>query len=357
MPIEYDIFQDFWWIFLLSFFVSLFVSFVATRLMVSIALHFDWTAKSNARSSHTGQLAFGGGASVLLVILGAWALGPILLGPNMFGQNTLTPSTFGTLEISVLLSIVLLAGVSWLDDLRPLPPATRFILQLLAIGVVLFLLPSERHIIPVDMPLIADRLIAGFFWLWFINLFNFMDGIDGLAGVETFAISCGVLLIAFVVGMAGNVPYLALIVMGAIGGFLPWNWHRAQIMLGDIGSIPLGFLLGYLLIQLALSGHLLAALILPAYFATDASVTLIRRVLNGEKFLQPHATHFYQRAVQAGYGHDKIVLRVGIANVGLITCAIISLNQPILALVLAVGIVSLLMFVLIRMAKGNAQKP
>ncbi len=343
MPIENNLFQGFWWIFLLSFFVS----FVATRLMVSIALRFNWTAKSNARSSHKGQLAFGGGASVLLVILVGWAL-----GYSAFGQ--ILPSL---LEVSVLLSIILLAGVSWLDDLRPLPPATRFILQLLAIGVVLFLLPREQHIIPAEMPLIADRLISGFFWLWFINLFNFMDGIDGLAGVETLAISSGVLFVALIIGMAGDVPYLAVIVMGAIGGFLPWNWHHAKIMLGDIGSIPLGFLLGYLLIQLALSGYLLAALILPAYFATDASVTLIRRLLKGEKFLQPHATHFYQRAVQAGFGHDRIVLRVAIANVALIACAMVSLNQPMLALVLAVGIVSLLIFILIRMAKSKAQKP
>lgn len=351
MPIEYDFILNMLMIFLLSCFAS----FMATRLMVSVARHFDWAAKSSASSSHKGTLAFGGGASVLLVILGGWLLGSRTFGFTAFDSKLFDLNMFGALEISVLISIILLAGISWLDDLRSLPPGVRFILQLLSIGVVLFLLPSEQHIIPADMPLVADRLISGFFWLWFINLFNFMDGIDGLAGGEIFAISSGILFIALIIGITGSVPYLALLIMGAICGFLPWNWHRAKIMLGDIGSIPLGFLLGYLLIQLALFGHLLAALILPAYFATDASVTLIRRVLKREKFMQPHATHFYQRAVQAGHGHDKVVLRVGLANAALIGSAILSLSQPVLAVILAVGIVSLLFFVLVRMAKGKVQ--
>ena len=334
MPLNNELIQ----VFAIVFFACFGLSLMGTRAMVWLARHFDWTAKANSRSSHAGKLAFGGGVSVLLVTLGGWAI----RWPHL-----------GLVEISVLSSALVLAVLSWVDDLRPLPSSIRFALQLCAITIVLYLLPSDQNIIPLPLPLFADRLVAGFFWIWFINLFNFMDGIDGMAGVETFSVSLGILIIATLVGMGANDQYLAVIIMGAIAGFLPWNWHQAKIMLGDIGSIPLGFLLGYLLIQMALSGHLLGALILPAYFATDASLTLLRRVFTGEKFWRPHSTHFYQRAVQAGMGHDGVVIRVGVANAALVGCAILSLNQPLWALVGAIVIIVLLIGELIRIAKGK----
>jgi UDP-N-acetylmuramyl pentapeptide phosphotransferase/UDP-N-acetylglucosamine-1-phosphate transferase len=91
--------------------------------------------------------------------------------------------------------------------------------------------------------------------------------------------------------------------------------------LGDVGSVPLGYVLGFLLNRLALGGQWQAALILPAYFLADASITLLRRLLRGERVWQAHREHFYQRAVQQGLGHDAVVLRVVAADIVLIACA------------------------------------
>src|SRR5262249_59322582 len=103
-------------------------------------------------------------------------------------------------------------------------------------------------------------------------------------------------------------------------GFLVWNWAPARIFLGDVGSVPLGYLLGFLLLALAWSGYWKIALILPLYFLADATITLCRRLVRGERVWRPHRTHFYQRAVQRGLGHADVVLRVIAANLLLIGC-------------------------------------
>jgi UDP-N-acetylmuramyl pentapeptide phosphotransferase/UDP-N-acetylglucosamine-1-phosphate transferase len=173
--------------------------------------------------------------------------------------------------------------------------------------------------------------------MWFINLYNFMDGIDGISGVETISIGAGAALTAALAGgplawqvMAGG---LALAAAGA--GFLTMNWHPARVFLGDAGSIPLGFLGGGLLIALAAGGQPAAALILPAYYLVDATVTLVRRLLRGEKVWLPHKSHAYQAAHQAGLAHDAICRRIMLCNVLLAVLAVLSIWQPLAALAAA----------------------
>src|SRR4029079_9862702 len=107
------------------------------------------------------------------------------------------------------------------------------------------------RVFPV-LPVAAERLLAGLAWLWFINLFNFMDGIDGLAGSEAIAVALGYLLLASVAGLDSPLRPLALIVAASAAGYLVWNWHPAKVFMGDAGAIPLGFLLGWLMLDLAL---------------------------------------------------------------------------------------------------------
>ena len=112
-------------------------------------------------------------------------------------------------------------------------------------------LAPEARVFPV-LPVAVERVLAGLAWLWFINLFNFMDGIDGLAGSEAIAVALGYLLLASVAGLDGPLWRLALIVAASAAGYLFWNWHPAKVFMGDAGSIPLGFLLGWLMLDLAL---------------------------------------------------------------------------------------------------------
>ena len=254
----------------------------------------------NERSSHDIPTPKGGGIVVVGVVLAAW------MG--------FTYSFDGGAFLLWLLPItaLALAVLSWIDDLRGLPPAVRLLAQIAAVATVLALRPQPDLFFQGLLPHSLDTLAAGLLWVWFINLFNFMDGIDGITGVEALVIGLGVALI-------GGGVY-GVIIAGAALGFLKWNWHPAKIFLGDVGSVPLGFLLGWLLLDLAAAGHWAAALILPAYYLADATTTLIRRALKGEKVWQAHRQHFYQQAVQRGFSHAQVstaVLGIGILLVGL----------------------------------------
>jgi UDP-N-acetylmuramyl pentapeptide phosphotransferase/UDP-N-acetylglucosamine-1-phosphate transferase len=236
-------------------------------------------------------------------------VGSVLLAWTVLAQGGSVPSgVFG-----IALGAVLLAAVSWLDDLRGLSPVVRLLAQAAAVAIGLFVLPGPQE--PLHLAAI------GLVWIWWINLFNFMDGIDGLAGSEAAAIGAGLLLFATVgAGADPALRALAAAVTGAAIGFLVWNWSPARVFLGDVGSVPLGYVLGFLLLGLALRGHWTIALILPLYFLADATITLARRLIRGERVWQAHREHFYQQAVRHGLGHAAVVKRVVAADLVLLGC-------------------------------------
>ncbi len=223
--------------------------------------------------------------------------------------------------IAVTIAAALLAIVCWIDDLQGLAPATRLSAQAAAVAIGLLALPEPANGLWVWLGPAVYYVAVGFMWLWWINLFNFMDGIDGIAGGEAAAIGGGLLLLAvFGEGADFSVALLSAAVLGASLGFLVWNWSPARIFLGDVGSVPLGYLSGFLLIGLAGAGRWKVAVILPLYFLADATITLGRRLLRGERVWEAHRQHFYQQAIIRGLGHAAVVRRVIAANVLLIAC-------------------------------------
>jgi UDP-N-acetylmuramyl pentapeptide phosphotransferase/UDP-N-acetylglucosamine-1-phosphate transferase len=263
---------------------------VATRALIPILAHREILDRPNERSSHRVATPRGGGIAVIGSILLAWVV--------LAWAELVPPGVFG-----IALGAVLLAAVSWLDDLRDLSPVVRLLAQAAAVAIGVFALPGPRN--PFDLAAI------GLFWIWWINLFNFMDGIDGLAGTEATAIGAGLLLFASVgAGADPTLQTLAAAVTGAAIGFLVWNWSPARIFLGDVGSVPLGYVLGFLLLDLAARGHWKIALILPLYFLADGTITLALRLVRGERVWQAHREHFYQQAVSRGLGHASVVKRV-----------------------------------------------
>jgi UDP-N-acetylmuramyl pentapeptide phosphotransferase/UDP-N-acetylglucosamine-1-phosphate transferase len=273
---------------------------LTTRLLIPILAHREILDCPNERSSHQVPTPRGGGIAVIGSTLLAWAV---------FARTESVPSgVFG-----IVLGAVLLAAVSWFDDLRGLSPIVRLLAQAAAVAVGILVLPGPR-----DLFYLAA---IGLVWIWWINLFNFMDGIDGLAGTEAAAIGAGLLLFAGVgAGADPALRTLAAAVTGAAIGFLVWNWSPARIFLGDIGSVPLGYVLGFLLLDLAARGRWTIAVILPLYFLADATITLVRRLLRGERVWQAHREHFYQHAVRRGLGHATVVKRVIAADLVLIGC-------------------------------------
>ena len=272
-------------------------------------------ARPNARSSHHTPVAQGGGIAVVLATLAvAWAA--VLLWPNLSHGQT---QAF----LIVSTAAIVLTVVGAIDDMRSLPASARLIAQLLAVGAIVIALPDDMQVLPW-LPWWMDRaclLIAG---VWFVNLTNFMDGIDWMMLAEAVPVTGAMILL----GMLGTIDFTATVVaatlLGAMLGFAPFNKPVARLFLGDAGSLPIGLVLGWLLMQLAVEGHRAAAVILPLYYLADATITLLRRLMRREPFWQSHRAHFYQRATDNGFTVPEIVARVFLVNLALAALALIS---------------------------------
>jgi len=271
-----------------------------TRVLIPILARREILDHPNERSSHLVPTPRGGGIALFGAVLLSWLL--------LARIGSAPSGVFG-----IALGAILLAAVSWIDDLRGLSPAARLLVQSAAVAIGVSALP--------ELPDFLYLGAIGLVWIWWINLFNFMDGIDGLAGSEAAAIGAGLLMFATVgAGADPALRALAAAVTGAAVGFLVWNWSPARIFLGDVGSVPLGYILGFLLLDRAVRGHWKIALILPLYFLADATITLTRRLIRGERIWLAHREHFYQLAVRRGLGHAAVVRRVIAADLILIGC-------------------------------------
>src|SRR5579864_4622936 len=284
------------------------IACLGTRALIPLLRRAAVLDHPNQRSLHAAPTPRGGGIALVAAIVLAWLA--------LIAAGAAAPAL-----LVVLFGAALLAAISWIDDVRGMSPAPRLLAQLVAVGLgMTALIPAGPVFQGWLMPGLA-AVAAGLLWLWFVNLFNFMDGIDGLAGSEAAAIASGLVLFAgFGAGSDPGLVAFAATAAAAAFGFLVWNWAPARIFLGDVGSVPLGYLLGYLLLEVAARGFWKIALILPLYFLADATLTLARRLARGERVWQAHREHFYQRAVQRGLGHAAVVRRVIAADLILIAC-------------------------------------
>jgi UDP-N-acetylmuramyl pentapeptide phosphotransferase/UDP-N-acetylglucosamine-1-phosphate transferase len=222
---------------------------------------------------------------------------------------------------------VLIASVGAADDISPIGVVPRLALQTVAVGLAIASLPVAFHVLPM-LPWWLDRALLLIGCLWFVNLTNFMDGIDWMTVAEFVPVSVGLT----VIGLLGALPaygvVMALALAGGLIGFAPFNRPVARIFLGDVGSLPIGLLFGWLLVLLAGSGHIVAALVLPLYYLADATLTLLRRIARHEPFWQAHRTHFYQRATDRGWSVSAIVACVFLVNVALAGLATATVLRP-----------------------------
>jgi UDP-N-acetylmuramyl pentapeptide phosphotransferase/UDP-N-acetylglucosamine-1-phosphate transferase len=266
-------------------------------------------ARPNARSSHNVPTPQGGGAAVLAGVAAALG-GAIALGG-------LAAST----ELVVLaLSTLLLALVGAFDDMRPWPVAPRLVLQIVAIAAVACWPGEAMRLLP-GVPLAVERALEVFAGVWFVNLVNFMDGIDWISVAEIVPITAAITLMAMAGLLPAAVGIVAAALAGGMLGFAPFNRPVARLFLGDVGSLPIGLLVAWMLYHVADSGPLAAALLLPLYYCADATITLLRRLVRGERLWQAHRTHFYQRALANGYSALAVSREVFALNVALAALA------------------------------------
>ena len=296
------------------------------------------------RSAHNVPTPRGGGIALIPLVLFAWLMLALAgLAPN------------GTIAIVGL--AVLLALVSWYDDLGGLAFGWRLAAHLLAATVATTFLPGPLLVFQGLLPPFADQVATILLWTWFINLYNFMDGIDGITCAETIAIGVGVVIVTHFAGNESGAAIPALTLVAGALGFLRWNWPRASIFLGDIGSVPLGFLTGWLLLLLAQQGDWAAALILPLYYFADATLTLFRRAFRGERVWQAHRTHFYQRALASDNDHRAVLGLIIGGNIALVLLAYAATLWPKAALLVAALATLSLLSQLARRSRRAAAPP
>lgn len=304
-------------------------SALGTWLLIKLLRRQAILDHPNLRSNHAIPTPRGGGLAVVPIVLVAWT---VVAGPTL--QDGLLIILGGGWALAVL---------SWIDDLRSLPASLRLAVQAVVVAAAAFWLSSQGLVFQGLLPPWADGIAATVLWLWFLNLFNFMDGIDGMSGVEAISIGAGLACLGALLPNAAGQVWLGATLAAATLGFLVFNWPPARIFLGDVGSVPLGFLLGFLLLLLAIRGHWPAALILPAYYLADATITITRRLLRGEKIWQAHSEHFYQHAVRGGRSHAQVSGAVLGANVMLIALSVLSITFPLIAIGGAAAVVAALL--------------
>ncbi|AWM04811.1 glycosyl transferase [Bradyrhizobium amphicarpaeae] len=295
-------------------------------------------ARPNARSSHRIPTPQGAGIAVVaatLLVAAAW--------------------TSGAIPLPLIGSAVLIAMVGLVDDIRPLPVLLRLVLQAAAVAAVVFTTPETLRIVPA-LPLALERgliLLAG---IWFVNLVNFMDGLDLMTVAEVVPVTTALGLFGWFGDLSPSAALLATALCGAMLGFAPFNRPAAKVFLGDVGSLPIGLLLGWCLLELAWNGQPAAALLLPAYYLADSTITLFRRIARREPFWSAHRTHFYQRATDNGFTIGQVIAEVFALNLVLALLAIASVRAgsvPVTIVSLIAGAVSVA-FVLRRFSRPQA---
>ena len=298
----------------MHFYLTLAVlSYLGVWIYRKMALQVNIVDIPNERSSHTRPVPRGGG----IAVAGAWfaAIGYMYL----FGDSISSSLFFALLSGA----IIALTGI--IDDIWSISPRMRLLAQFIASGLALYFLGG------------LEKVDLGFFsienvWLltplaliaiiWFINLFNFLDGIDGYLGTEVIFIT----LVTYVLFKNGYSLAIASVVLG----FLIQNWPKAKIFMGDVGSTLLGFNIAVLALyfQNTDTCSILIWVMLSSLFWFDATLTLLRRYRNKENLMKAHRKHAYQRIVQAGFSHQKTVLISIVLNMIIFLLVLASLRYP-----------------------------
>jgi Fuc2NAc and GlcNAc transferase len=283
----------------------------------------------NERSSHTVPTPRGGGLAIVAVA----SAGALAMAWQGADRGLLTGWLGGGIAV---------AAIGWMDDRRSVRASLRLLVHLIAAawavywigGLPPLLVGSQMY----DLGLAGDVLaVLGI--VWALNLFNFMDGIDGIAASESAFVCLAAAALMAWNGIAGAEQGILVALGAASLGFLKWNWPRARIFMGDVGSGFLGFAIATLAFAYARHEPVapLVWLILFGSFVADSSVTLLSRLFRGVPVYQAHRTHAYQRLADRWGGHRPVTVAYIVVNfVWLLPCAFFALSYPPMAPILVV---------------------
>ena len=297
-----------------------YLSFAAVLLAVLLSALLTWAirplmlrhalARPNARSSHRIPTPQGAGIAVIAATL-IVAIAAIAFAGA--AEMKIPFAVFG--------ATLFIAAVGFADDIHSIPVLPRLLLQGIAVFAVIVAAPENLRI-AAACPLWIERGLLFIAGLWFVNLVNFMDGLDLMTVAEIVPLTGALVLLGWLIELPVAATIAAAALFGAMLGFAPFNRPVAKIFLGDVGSLPIGLLAGWCLLQLAWHQQIAAALLLPLYYLADATVTLIRRMIMREPFWAAHRSHFYQRATDNGFSVSRVVSEVFALNLLLAALAI-----------------------------------
>jgi Fuc2NAc and GlcNAc transferase len=314
-------------LYILVFTLSFFLTWVVRKLAIknSIIDH------PNDRSSHSIPTPRGGGIAVAI----SWFIGLIYFSFTKQIDNNL---------FYALLAGIPLVVIGFLDDVHTLKPGIKFLIQFICACLGLFFLSGLRNL---DLGFLSFECtwiltpLALIAIIWLINLFNFLDGIDGYISAEIIFIGLSMFVLFS--------DSLGLLIASSVLGFLFWNWQKAKIFMGDVCSTLLGYNVAIFAIyyQNTNKSSLIIWLILTSVFWLDATVTLLRRIKNKENLGQAHRNHAFQRIVQAGFSHQKIVFYALLLNILGFGFIILALKMPGLG-ILFLAIDILILFIVLK---------
>jgi Fuc2NAc and GlcNAc transferase len=284
------------------------LSWGLTLLIERRAARLGLVQHPNFRSSHHIPTPSGGGAAIALSVLLALAIISLLGATSLW---------------AVLIGAALIAALGFADDLHDLPAVLRFPMQALVLGGLIWALGPLPDLALVPGVALSGALLAALVLvvgLWWLNLFNFMDGIDGLAGSQAILILLGGCFLWYTgdtKALLAPAFWMALLAAAATAGFLLRNWPPARIFMGDAGSNALAVLIFSLALLTIAAGQVnyQAWLILPSVFVSDATLTLLRRTARGERPWHAHRRHAYQQ-LSRRWGHRNVTLLYGALTLG-----------------------------------------
>lgn len=266
------------------------------------------------RSSHTSPTPQGAGIVLIALCIFSAFVCALFLKSELFDFATI---------LWLLLSVFGLMVLGAMDDFYHLSPRLRFIGQMLLCAIIVLVLPTQIHVLPEQVPVLVERVFAMFCLLWIVNLTNFIDGMDGvtMAWFIPSALGSATLLL-----LVTGEPWLSAFCMLAIASglvFLPFNLPPARVFLGDSGALAYGAICGLYLYAVAAIVSLPAAMLLGAYPIADATVTLLKRFLHGDKLSQAHRSHLYQVLHHAcGLSHGQVSFRIFVFQMA---CSVLAL--------------------------------
>ena len=328
--------------------IIIIVLYLITSLILKSSIDFFKNSRlldvPSERSNHNKPKPKGAGLILIPLIIFATLL-------VFFLEKTLNNSWLVIFGFTLILTII-----SFLDDLKSISSRVRLIFQIFCVLSSLLLFKDDLNLliesrilnfISYEFSSLKPIIVLFFLtivWVWIINLFNFMDGMDGITSVQVISLAIFTNILAILDIIEINFLYFSLILFAIFMAFLTVNKPPAKIFLGDVGSIPIGFLVGFLVIYNVIkTGLIIPFVIIIMYYLLDSTITLFKRILNGENIFQAHSNHFYQKILRKGFSHNYVLRKITILNFLLLLLSMASIRFPIISVALATILTAILL--------------